>query len=216
METTAVETERRKRRRRKRSKKKEQKQKTKMKIKMKVVTAGLCWVASLLLQLCTAPTVCKQLHQENSSWNQYLSCKQYMKYVSAKQGTRATRKDSTVSYQLSMDFFVKLIQAPRIGLIFGSLRDWVKLKPIWIEQYTLHLSLMICKSKTLKSFIQDNFLPLAIYQNDNSCSVEIVRLFCRKLFIYNVKSKELGAEEEGLLDSSSLPCFSKFTHLLYW
>ena len=99
---------------------------------------------------------------------------------------------------------------------FWVLRDWVKRKPICTKQYTLSLSSMICKPKTLKSFIQDSFLPLAIYQNFNSCSVEIIILVCRKLFIYNVKSKELRAEEEGLLDSSSLPCFSKFTHLLYW
>ena len=97
---------------------------------------------------------------------------------------------------------------------FWVLRDWVKLKPIWIKQYTLSLSSMICNPKTLKSFIQDSFLPLAIYQNVNSCSVEIMILVRCKLFIYSVKSKELRAEEEVLLDSSSLPCFSKFTHLV--
>jgi F-box interacting protein len=98
---------------------------------------------------------------------------------------------------------------------FWVLRDWIK--PIWIKQHTLRLSSMICKLEHLRSFIYDDFLPLAIYQCNKSCSAKILILHCHKLFIYNVTSQELRSnvvkEEEGFMDACSLPRFSKFTFI---
>ena len=99
---------------------------------------------------------------------------------------------------------------------FWVLKGWDKLKPIWIRQYALRLSSMICKPTGLKSFVHDSFLPLAIYHSVHSYSVEIMIQFCHKLFVYNVKRKELRSIEvieEESVDACSLRHFSKFTFI---
>ena len=74
-----------------------------------------------------------------------------------------------------MKFFVMLLKLPEMNLVFGS----------W------GIGLNLFGSRNFEEFISDDFLPLAIYQSDKSCLVEIMILHSPKLFIYNVKSQEL-------------------------
>ena len=122
-------------------------------------------------------------------------------------------------YSLVHDISIQKYKSARSFAFVCVIIFWsaiYKLKPIWIRQYALRLSSMICKPTGLKSFVHDSFLPLAIYHSVHSYSVEIMIQFCHKLFVYNVKRKELRSIEvieEESVDACSLRHFSKFTFI---
>ncbi|KAG6653669.1 F-box/kelch-repeat protein At3g17530-like [Carya illinoinensis] len=97
---------------------------------------------------------------------------------------------------------------------FWVLRDATN--QYWMKQLTLLLSSMPFVPHSLRTFLCDDFLPLAIInESEKSCPISILILHCHRLYVYNVESQELRVnviEEVVSEDAYFLP-FSFFTFI---
>ncbi|KAF5449111.1 hypothetical protein F2P56_029591 [Juglans regia] len=86
----------------------------------------------------------------------------------------------------------------------------------WMKQLTLRLSSMLFIPDSLRTFLCDDFLPLAIInESEKSCPISILILHCHRLFLYNVESQELRVNvlEEAVSEDAYFLPFSTFTFI---